>query len=172
MSFPTNVKRIVLVTIVQLLVIVIVAQPGVPYTKWTPDGNSYYQVEKGEIVKIELPSQNKTTFITKQQLTPKDSSKPIVPRSFQLSKDGTKALIYTNAKRVWRYPTRGDYWLLSLVNGQLTQMGKGRPESSLQFAKFSPDGKKIAYVSEHNVYVEDLASGEIKKVTDDKGTKK
>jgi dipeptidyl-peptidase-4 len=42
----------------------------------------------------------------------------------------------------------------------------------LQFAKFSPDGSKVAYVSEHNIYVEDLASGNIKKLTDDNGTKK
>ena len=30
----------------------------------------------------------------------------------------------------------------------------------------------MAYVSEHNVFVEDLATGEIKKLTDDKGTRK
>jgi len=172
MSFPINLKKTFLVVIVQLVVIVLVAQPGVPYTKWTADGNAYYQVERGEIVKIELPSQNKTTFIDKKRLTPKDSTKPIVPRSFQLSKDGTKALLYANAKRVWRYPTRGDYWLLTLSSGELKQLGKGQPESSLQFAKFSPDAKKVAYVSEHNIYVEDLATGKIKKITSDNNTKK
>lgn len=164
-------KKIVSVAIVQFLFIVLLAQPGVPVTKWTPEGNAYYQVDKGEIVKIELPSQNKTTFISKQQLTPKE--KPaIVPASFQLSADGNKALIYTNTKRVWRYATKGDYWLLDLKSGQLKQLGKSRPASSLQFAKFSPDGSKVAYVSEHNIYVEDLASGTIKKLTDDKGTRK
>ena len=171
MNFKISLKRIVLVTVIQFVFIIVFAQPGVPFTKWTNDGNAYYQVEKGEIVKIELPSQNKTTFISKEKLTPKDA-KAIVPRSFQLSTDGSKALIYTNAKKVWRYPTRGDYWLLVLSSGELKQMGKGRPESSLQFAKFSPDGSKIAYVSEHNIYVEDIASGNIKKVTDDMGTKK
>ncbi len=158
MVFRFNVKKIVLITIIQVIVIVVMAQPGVPFTKWTNDGSAYYQVEKGEIVKIELPSQNKTTFITKQQLTAHEG-KAIVPRSFQLSNDGTKALIYTNAKKVWRYPTRGDYWLLILSTGELKQLGKGRPESSLQFAKFSPDGRKVAYVSEHNIYSEDLARG-------------
>jgi dipeptidyl-peptidase-4 len=172
MLFRNNVKKIVLVTIIQFIVIILAAQPGVPITKWTNDGSAYYQVEKGEIVKIELPSQNKTTFITKQQLTPKDSSKPIAPRSFQLSADGSKALFYTNAKKVWRYPTRGDYWLLVIATGQLKQMGKGRPESSLQFAKFSPDGKKVAYVSEHNIYMEDITTSTIKKITSDNNTKK
>ncbi len=79
MFIKNSLRKIVLVTIVQFIVIVLIAQPGVPYTKWTSDGNSYYQVERGEIVKIELPSQNKTVFISKQQLTAKDSSKPIAP---------------------------------------------------------------------------------------------
>jgi dipeptidyl-peptidase 4 len=39
------------------------------------------------------------------------------------------------------------------------------------FAKFSPDGKKVAYVSENNLYVEDLATNMIKKLTSD-GTRK
>ncbi len=166
-----NIRRIVTVILVQFNVIILVAQPGVPFTKWSKDGNVLYQVEKGEIFKIELPSLNKTTFISKQRLTTKDN-KQVVPRSFQLSPDGNKALIYTNAKTVWRYPTRGDYWLLTLSNGELKQLGKGRPESSLQFAKFSPDGNKAAYVSEHNIYTEDLASGEIRKITSDNNTKK
>ncbi|RZM08336.1 MAG: S9 family peptidase, partial [Pedobacter sp.] len=37
---------------------------------------------------------------------------------------------------------------------------------------FSPDGLKVAYVSEHNVYAEDLQTGAIKKLTDDNGTRK
>src|SRR6478672_10692526 len=171
MLFKTDVKKTVVIAVIQFVFIIVLAQPGVPYTKWTSDGGAYYQVEKGEILKIELPSQNKTTFISKKQLTMPDG-KTIAPRSFQLSGDGNKALIYTNAKKVWRYPTRGDYWLLTLSSGELKQLGKGRPEASLQFAKFSPDGNKVAYVSEHNIYVEDPASGQIKKVTDDNGTKK
>ena len=153
MFFPDNLRKFVSVVIIHLLVITAIAQPGVPVTKWSPDGNAMYEVEEGEIVKIELPSLRKTTFISKQKLMP-DNSSQLVPKSFQLSPDGSKALIYTNEKIVWRYPTRGDYWLLTLSTGQLKQMGKGRPGSSLQFAKFSPDGTKVAYVSEHNIYVE------------------
>ena len=166
-----NVKKISLLIIVQFVFIILIAQPGVPFTKWTADGNAYYSVEKGEVMKVELPSQNKSVFISKQQLTTKEG-KTIAPRSFQLSADGKLALIYTNAQKVWRYPTRGDYWLITLASGQLKQIGKGRPEATLQFAKLSPDNKKAAYVSEHNIYMEDLATGVIKKLTSDNGTKK
>ncbi|HKC37240.1 MAG TPA: hypothetical protein VKB95_14290, partial [Chitinophagaceae bacterium] len=107
MLFRKSLKKIVSVTVIQFIVIILLAQPGVPLTKWTNDGNAYYQVERGEVVKIELPSQNKITFISKQQLTPQ-GGKAIIPGGFQLSNDGTKALIYANPKKVWRYATRGD----------------------------------------------------------------
>lgn len=171
MYFRRTQKKITLVILVQFVILVLFAQPGVPFTRWTADGNAFYQVEKGEIAKTELPSQNKTVFISKEKLTPQ-GGKPIVPRSFQLSPDGSKALVYTNAQKVWRYPTRGDYWLLSLSSGELKQIGNGRAAASLQFAKFSPDGKNIAYVSERNIYSEDVTTGAIKKLTSDNGTRK
>ena len=39
--------------------------------------------------------------------------------------------------------------------------------STLMFAKFSPDGGRVAYVRENNLYVEDLASGAITPLTTD-----
>jgi dipeptidyl-peptidase-4 len=85
--------------------------------------------------------------------------------NFFPSDDFKKLLIYTNAKKVWRYNTRGDYWVFSFSDSSLRQLGKSLPPSSLMFAKFSPDGSKAAYVSGHNIYVEDLNSHAIKPLT-------
>ncbi len=133
--------------------------------KWTRDGNGYFQTEAGEIVKYELPAQTKTVVISKALLTPKDSSKVLGLRNYAFSEDDKKLLIYTNSKKVWREDTRGDYWVLDLSDKSLKQVGKKRPASSLMFAKFSPDGKKVAYVSEYNIYMEDLASGKVTQLT-------
>lgn len=132
---------------------------------WTKDGNSYYQNAGGEIVTITLPKNERKTIVSRTLLTPANAQNPLNVRSFQLNTDGTKALIYTNTKRVWRQDSRGDYWVADITNNTLKQIGKGKPASSLMFAKFSPDGSKVAYVSEHNIYVEDLASGAIKALT-------
>lgn len=133
--------------------------------RWTKDGNAYTRTEGGEVVAYTLPAQQKTTLITKAQLTPKGAEKPLNVRSYTLSNDDSKALIYTNTKQVWRYDTRGDYWVLDLKTNALYQLGQGKPASSLMFAKFSPDGLKVAYVSEHNLFVEDLATKKIKALT-------
>jgi len=134
---------------------------------WTPDGNAYYRIEAGGVSKYTLPDLQKSVVVTAAQLIPAGKSEPLAVRSFKHSEDGRKILIYTNTKRVWRYDTKGDYWVLDLDKNTLTQLGKGRPASSLMFAKFSPDGKRVGYVSEHNVYVEDLATYKITALTKD-----
>lgn len=135
--------------------------------QWTTDGKGYYSLEKNEILLYNLPADSKKLLVTAADLTPAGQSQPLQVRQFSFSPDHTQMLIYTNAKRVWRYDTRGDYWYYNLRTHQLKQLGKGRPASSLMFAKFSPDGNKVAYVSEYNIYVEDLKSGQIKAVTRD-----
>jgi dipeptidyl-peptidase 4 len=148
------------------------AQPGSTLLKWSRDGNAYYEAKSGGIVRVDIPSDKETVVVAREILRPAGSTEPLAVRSFAFSDDGQKVLIYTNAQRVWRYDTRGDYWVLDLSGKQLWQIGKGRPMASLQFAKFSPDGTKVAYVSEHNIYVEDLAGGVARCLTSTNGTRK
>ncbi|MEP6466693.1 MAG: DPP IV N-terminal domain-containing protein [Parafilimonas sp.] len=138
---------------------------------WSADGNSYYENTNGVISKVDMPSFNKTIIVTTQQLTPKNYSHALKVHNFYFSDDGKKMLIYTNSKKVWRYDTRGDYWVLNTVDSTLKQVGKTMPPSSLMYAKFSPDGNSVAYVSGHNLYVEDIHSNTVKQLTTD-GTDK
>jgi dipeptidyl-peptidase-4 len=134
---------------------------------WTKDGNGYYEISDGEIVDITLPKRDRRTVLSRAQLIPSGMNEPLKINSFVISADGTKVLIYTNSKKVWRYETRGDYWLADLKANTLTQIGKDKPASSLMFAKLSPDAGKVAYVSGHNLYVEDLAAKTSKALTTD-----
>ncbi|MGI4834573.1 MAG: S9 family peptidase [Janthinobacterium lividum] len=147
------------------------AQVG-PGTQWTADGYGYRKVQNDEIVLLDARAPAKTTvLVSKQQLTPAGQSAPLRVRRFELSGSGRRVLLNTNTQKVWRYDTRGDYWVYDLDKKQLSQLGKDRPASSLMFAKFSPDGGRVAYVSEHNLYVENLADHAITQLTSD-GTDK
>ena len=137
---------------------------------WADDGNSYFVVEQNEIIQYTLPTLEKKVFVNKHQLSP-DGVSPLNVEWYDFSDDGTKALLYTNSTRVWRINTRGDYWILNRSNGSIKQLGATLPPSSLMFAKISPDGTRAAYVSNYNVYVEEIASGIIKQLTTD-GTRK
>lgn len=132
---------------------------------WTKDGNGYYTEEGGAIVKYTLPDETKTVFLSKEKLMPTGVNTPIKIRDFVVSPDQRKVLIYTNAKKVWREDTRGDYWIYDFQTSQFRQIGKTMPPSSLMFAKLSPDNTKVAFVSEYNLYVEDLATGIVKPLT-------
>jgi dipeptidyl-peptidase-4 len=136
-------------------------------THWTPDGNGFYQLFGNELVQVDARTGARTPLLSKAQLTPAGSEKPLTVQAFEYDPTTKNALLYTNAKRVWRYATRGDYWVLNGATGALTQLGKSLPASSLMFAKLSPQGDRAAYVSGHNLYVEDLKTGQIRPLTTD-----
>lgn len=159
------IKKIILV----ILVIssgFVMAQPPKGLA-WSEDGNAYFKMEDGGISKILLPGFTKEIIVSTKDLIPTGETTALKIRNFFFSPDHKKLLIYTNTKKVWRYDTKGDYWVLDLQNHELKQLGKSLPASSLMFAKFSPDNSKVAYVSNHNIFVEDLRSGKPIQVTKD-----
>lgn len=161
----------VLLIVQLLLVFKLAAQPG-SGTKWTPDGESYYMESNGAIERFDVKSQKSTVVIAADKFKPAGSSSNLEIENFVFTEKEDKLLIFTNSRKVWRYNTRGDYWVLNLRNNQLQQLGKGLPASSLMFAKIAPDGSKAAYVSNRNIYVEDLGSGKIKQLTRNEGKAK
>lgn len=154
--------------------------------RWLADGSGYTAVEKSatkkksddgkeqgigrDIVFYNPNTLAKTVLISAEQLIPKGETKPLSIDNYLWSNDRSQVLIYTNSKKVWRSNSRGDYWVLNLNTEQLKQLGgKSVKASSLMFAKFSPDGSKVAYVFDNNIYVETLASNEIEQLTSDAG---
>jgi dipeptidyl-peptidase-4 len=132
---------------------------------WSADGNSFYSGDDGTISSFNLTDRKQEILVSPARLTPAGNQQPLEIKSFSFSKDFRKILIYTNSKKVWRYETRGDYWVYNLSDSSLKQLGKTLPASSLMFAKISPDGSRAAYVSGHNIYVEDLGSHAIRALT-------
>jgi len=143
--------------------------------RWMKDSKGYSSIEKSDsqegddIVRYDALTGNRSILISAEELIPSGSNKPISVADYVWSDDNSKLLIFTNTRRVWRYHTRGDYWVLDLATRKLSQLGKGIPSTTLMFAKFSPDATKVAYVSQNNIFVESLGSGEITKITSDGG---
>ena len=134
---------------------------------WTADGNYYTKLKDGNIIQVDPKTEEETVIIKNSQITDPVTKKLIVPQSYQFNSNYTRVLLFTNTAKVWRYKTRGDYWVYDIIANRLKKLGKGLASQSLMFAKFSPDGKTVAYVSESNLYAEDFVSGEISKITRD-----
>lgn len=150
-------------------------QKGFGPVRWMKDNKGYSTLESNEkvggkdIVKYEAKSGKRTVLVSASQLIPENAKVPLEISDYQWSNDDTKLLVFTNTKKVWRYHTRGDYWVLDLKTGKLKQLGKSLPESTLMFAKFSPDASKVGFVSELNIYVENLKTDDIEQLTKDGG---
>lgn len=138
---------------------------GRAQVNWSNDGDSYFKIEENQLVRYTLPKHEKELVLSKAQLTPKGSSQAIEVAYFAFSENQDKMLLFTNTQKVWRLHTRGVYWVYNFETKSLNQIGKGLADASLMFAKFSPDGKSVAYVSENNLYCESLSSGNIQALT-------
>jgi dipeptidyl-peptidase-4 len=119
----------------------------------------------GDFVRVDPATGKQETVVAARHLTPPGASAPLAVEDFAWSADESLLLIYTNGKRVWRRNTRGDYWVFDTGSHELHQLGGGAPASSLMFARFSPDGRKVAYVRDRNLYVEDVDTRRIEQLT-------
>ena len=149
------------------------SQPFGP-ARWLPPGSAYTTVEqpdsgKGQqIVRYDAASGAREVLVTAAQLTPAGDTLAITIEDYAWSGDQSKLLIFTNSEPVWRQNTRGDFWVLDRSGGELRKLGgpEAKP-STLMFAKFSPDGGRVGYVRENDLYVENLADGSITRLTTD-----
>ncbi len=146
------------------------ASQGFGPARWLPDGG-YTTVEPSQtgrgldIVRYDPATGAHKVLVSAGNLIPPGRTEPLIIQDYQWSKDGSKVLIYTNSKRVWRLRDRGDYWVLNLGTGKLQKIGGDVPPSTLMFAKFSPQGDRVAYVHDHDLYVERLSDGHITRLT-------
>jgi len=126
------------------------------------------QEEEGkDIVRYDPATGNREILVPSTRLVPRGQSAPLEIDDYKWSENGAKLLIFTNTERVWRDNTRGDYWVLDLATWDLRKLGGDADESTLMFAKFSPDGDRVAYVSERNIYVQSLKNFRVKRLTSD-----
>jgi dipeptidyl-peptidase 4 len=142
--------------------------------KWLEGGAAYTTVEPSaaveggqDIVRYGSASGERRVLVSASALVTTPGARPLPIEDYAWSKDGAKLLVFTNAKKVWRRKTRGDYWLLDVPSGRLHKLGGGRPDSSLMFAKLSPDATRVAWVHEGDLYVEGVADGTVTRLTTD-----
>lgn len=166
---PLNLEEIIAGKVIQT--------KGIGAMTWLKDGERYSRLEKNaetggtDVVAYRAKDEAREVIIPSTLLTDPTTGQPLEVRNITWSADNRKVLIYNNTRRVWRYDTKGDYWLLDLSDSSLRRLGKDLPASSLMFAKFSPDGTRVAYVSENNLYVEEAQSGWITPLTNDGNTR-
>jgi dipeptidyl-peptidase 4 len=142
---------------------------------WLKDGSGYTTLEASEnssdsgtgkdIVRYDAESGEREVIVSATRMIPPGQDQPLAITDYGFSEGTNKVLIFANTKRVWRYETRGDYWVYDPADGSLRQLGGDAPPSTLMFATFSPDGTRVAYVCKHNLFVQSLDDLSITQLT-------
>lgn len=148
-------------------------EPEAVAPRWAEDGAAYLTLEpapdpKGgqDIVRHDPRTGQAEIIVPAAQLVPAAATVPLKIDDYAFSRDRSRVLIYTNAQRVWRQNTRGDYWVLDRASRELRQLGREAKPASLMFAKLSPTGRHVAYVRDNDLYAEDLLTGQSVRLTD------
>lgn len=82
---------------------------------------------------------------------------------YEFSKDESKILLTTYVKKIYRHSFEARYWVYDIASQTTTPLYEGRQ----QLATFSPDGTKVAFVKQNNLYYKDLITGNVVQVTKD-----
>jgi len=84
--------------------------------------------------------------------------------NYVLSNDESKILITTDIERIYRNSFVANYYVWDIAKKELTLLTK---TAKATLAEFSPDAKKVAYVSQNNLFVYDLINNNIEQITTD-----
>ncbi len=84
-------------------------------------------------------------------------------QGYSFSKDENRILLSTQVEQIYRRSSQGIYYVYDVPSKGIFKVSDKKIQSPL----LSPDGNKIAYVLDNNLYVLDFASGKEIQLTDD-----
>ena len=79
--------------------------------------------------------------------------------------DETKVLVATDVESIYRRSFTAKYYIVDLASKKVEPLFN--KEAKEMLAEFSPDGSKVAFVYENNLYLKELASGVVTQITTD-----
>jgi len=83
--------------------------------------------------------------------------------NYELSGDEQQIIVSTNIKAIYRHSFTADYYVWNIVSREMTAVSDN---GSQQLATFSPDGNKIAFVRDNNLFVKQIGEEEFSVTTD------
>lgn len=117
------------------------------------------------LIEYNLETDTETRLIDGSNLYAEDVDRLIPIEGYEYSTDGSKVLIYTDSEKVWRYNTKGFYYIYDIQEETLTPLSS-RDKGFQMFAKFSPEADRVAFVRERDLYSVNLETMEETQLTD------
>lgn len=138
-------------------------------TNWLKDGRHYTALvgdEKNktqDIVRFDITTgQPVNTLVEGESL--RGPVGPLEIDGYSFSSDESKLLLTTEQEPIYRRSSKANFYLYDLGSKELKPVSTGGKQ---MYATFSPNGERVAFVRENNVYYVDVKGGQEHKVTTD-----
>ena len=130
---------------------------------WMNDGQFYSELTGNKIIKTSILDSDKQSVLFD------GGQNNISIDDYSFSANEKKILILTQRKGIYRRSFTAEYYIYDIADKTLSRLSEGGPQS---YATFSPDGKKVAFVRDNNLFVTTLVSMSETQITTDGETNK
>jgi dipeptidyl-peptidase-4 len=128
------------------------------------DGMHYSTLENDgkEIVKYSYKYGKKVeTILNIEEISP-DTMGVVV--DYEFNADETKVLLTTDKKSLYRWSFTAQYYIYNFLTSELVALSK---KGAQQLATFSPDGERVAFVRENDLFMKSIRFGTERQITND-----
>ena len=132
-----------------------------PQFRFTGNGNSYTEFNDTAIIKYNSISGQKEQVLLSLNMLADSNIWSI--DGYELSNDETKIVFYTNNHKIYRRSYIADYYVWDIHNKELYKVS----DNQQHLATLSPDGNKVVYIYNNNIYIKYLKTGKSIQVTKD-----
>jgi len=126
------------------------------------DGEHYSTIEKTEdgqeIIKYRFKNGKKVRTLFKST----DFEIPKIGK-YTFSENEKQLLLATETTSIYRYSSKSVYYIYNIHNDKISKLS----DKKVMYATFSPQGDKVAYVLDNNLFIKNIKSGIITQVTTD-----
>ena len=136
---------------------------GIPGFRFMNDGHHYTSLQNNMIVKYDLISGKLVDTILDASTLPLTSDENQID-DYRFSDDESQMLLTNGKESIYRHSTREWTYIYNPSSNKVTKLTDAGKQ---MHATFSPDGNKVGYVLENDLYYKDLVSGKTIRVTTD-----
>jgi dipeptidyl-peptidase-4 len=145
--------------------------PRLANLQWMEDGKHYTYIKFNRedrsrvIMKVDAENDVETPLLDPATLVPAGAEEPVTFEEYRWQENSNFLVLTLEERSIWRRSTIGTYAVYDLKAQKLISMPKY--EEGVMNVKVSPDGKWVGYVHKDNIYIMNLADGDVRQLTSD-----
>ena len=135
---------------------------SLPGFRFMNDGKNYSQLEKNKIISYDITTGKSTEIILDGNDIKNIGGFDGNIESYEFSSDESKIIIHQNEEGVYRHSTKADVFI---YNRTTKIVAKVFDQGQISNPHLSPDGSKIGFVYNNNLYYKDLTKNTLTQIT-------